>query len=319
MDANGRRRRWHETLALAASQHGVVTTPQLWAVGWTQSGLGHMVREGALHRVCQGLYSVSRLPETAESWSQAALLVAGPSAALAGEWAAAAHGLRAVPPPLPVEIVVPAQSRLRSAPFLTGRRRDHVEVVVRRGFSCLSVEDVVLDSAAAAANLRDLVGAITRATGQRVTTPRLLTLRAAGRPRLCHRTDIERTLRDVGAGMASLLEVQYGRIERRHRLPVAVRQRRIERDGQLTFADGLIEECGVLLEFDGRLGHVGEGAFRDRRRDNFGARHGLVTLRYGYQELFGAPCDVAAEVLSVCVSRGWNGQPRGCPACRLQR
>lgn len=191
---------------------------------------------------------------------------------------------------------------------------------MRSGFPCLSVEDVVLDAASQAASLRDVVGILTDAVSARVTTPRRLMECAQARGRVRWRKEIEAVLRDVAAGMASLLEVRYGYIERRHRLPRATRQARITRDGLPTFTDGLIEVARVLVELDGRRGHVGEGAFRDRRRDNWGVRNGYATLRYGYQELFGAPCEVAAEVAGVCLNRGWAGTPRGCqPGCDVAR
>jgi hypothetical protein len=65
-------------------------------------------------------------------------------------------------------------------------------------------------------------------------------------------------------------------------------------------------------------GHQGEGRFRDRRRDNRAAVDGVWTLRYGFAETFGSPCEVAAEVALVLRDRGWTGFPRLCgPACLL--
>ena len=74
----------------------------------------------------------------------------------------------------------------------------------------------------------------------------------------------------------------------------------------------------MRVELDGRLGHQGEGRFRDRRRDNRAAVDGVWTLRYGFAETFGSPCEVAAEVALVLRDRGWTGFPRLCgPACPL--
>ena len=38
------------------------------------------------------------------------------------------------------------------------------------------------------------------------------------------------------------------------------------------------------------------GPFRDMRRDNSATTDGLATLRYGYRDVFGSPCEVAAQV-----------------------
>ena len=61
------------------------------------------------------------------------------------------------------------------------------------------------------------------------------------------------------------------------------------------------------------------GVIRDRRRDNRGVVGRIWSLRYGFAETFGSPCDVAAEVAIVLSDRGWTGTPRRCgPGCPLR-
>ena len=55
----------------------------------------------------------------------------------------------------------------------------------------------------------------------------------------------------------------------------------------------LYKEYGLLIELDGRLGHEGVGRFRDMRRDNRATIDGLATLRYGFGDVHGIPCEVA--------------------------
>ena len=66
-----------------------------------------------------------------------------------------------------------------------------------------------------------------------------------------------------------------------------------------------------------------EEAFRDRRRDNRATRAGDLALRYGWREVVGALCEVAAEVAEVMHGQGWAGRPRPCgarlPPARSQR
>ncbi len=71
----------------------------------------------------------------------------------------------------------------------------------------------------------------------------------------------------------------------------------------------------VLIELDGRIGHVGEGMWRDRRRDNAHARLSQLTLRYGWQEVCDEPCAIALEVFEVLISRGCGGYPDRCGRC----
>ncbi len=99
--------------------------------------------------------------------------------------------------------------------------------------------------------------------------------------------------------------------------PAGVRQRRLA--GRTTrWVDVDLDQFAVRIELDGRLGHVEDGAFRDRQRDNAATRSGRASLRYGWGEVFGSACAVAAEVAAVLMARGWTGQPRRCgPACRL--
>lgn len=123
---------------------------------------------------------------------------------------------------------------------------------------------------------------------------------------------------DVDAGAQSPLELEHlRRVERAHGLPRSVRQARAG-GARATWIDVDYVEFGTRVELDGRIRHVGEGAFRDRRRDNRSVVEGRVTLRYGWHEVFGQPCAVAAEQAKVLAAHGWTGRPRRCGRqCRI--
>ncbi len=75
---------------------------------------------------------------------------------------------------------------------------------------------------------------------------------------------------------------------------------------------------GVVIELDGRAAHPEEWRWRDIRRDNASAAGGQQTLRYGWADMTGRPCGVAAEVGAVLTGHGWDGRLRRCgPACRV--
>jgi hypothetical protein len=56
--------------------------------------------------------------------------------------------------------------------------------------------------------------------------------------------------------------------------------------------DRVLEPFGIVIEFDGRLGHSDPtGRLRDNRRDNFVALTGRVPLRYGWQDVHERACE----------------------------
>lgn len=71
----------------------------------------------------------------------------------------------------------------------------------------------------------------------------------------------------------------------------------------------------LVVELDGRLGHEGEGWFRDMRRDNVATLAGEATLRYGHYDVTSNPCSVAFEVAAVLTHLGWSGVLRRCNRC----
>jgi very-short-patch-repair endonuclease len=128
-------------------------------------------------------------------------------------------------------------------------------------------------------------------------------------------------LGDVAGGVESVLEYRYvRRVERPHGLPRARRQRVVRTGGRRRRTDNDYEPFGVVVELDGRLGHEGEGAFRDRTRDNDTAISGRVTLRFGWADVDAQACEVAEDVAVVLWARGWRGKLKRCGVgCRLTR
>ena len=72
----------------------------------------------------------------------------------------------------------------------------------------------------------------------------------------------------------------------------------------------------MLVELDGRIGHLGEGQWRDMERDNAHVFEAAATLRYGWRQTSDRPCAVAREVAAMLTHRGWLGLPKKCRNCR---
>ncbi len=161
----------------------------------------------------------------------------------------------------------------------------------------------------------DVLSLLADVVSGRRTTPDRLLAALEERPRLRHRRLLRQVLGDVGDGVHSVLERAYRRdVELAHGLPDGRRQVRLA--GR---SDVLYEECGVVVELDGRLGHVGAGVFRDLDRDNRTMLSNLLTLRFGHHDVTSRPCDVADQVGRALAARGWDGAVHACRRCRRAR
>lgn len=122
---------------------------------------------------------------------------------------------------------------------------------------------------------------------------------------------------DVAAGAHSVLELHDARLRRRHGLPPGRRQVRRLRGG-VEHLDVVIDEYLVHVELDGRLGHDrATDRWRDMRRDNASTVSRMRALRYGWADVLGRPCEVAAQQAVVLRQQGWTGRFRRCPDCPL--
>jgi predicted transcriptional regulator of viral defense system len=74
---------------LAGTQHGVVTSRQLVALGWSRESISRMVRTGRLHRLHQGVYAVGHPAISEHGRGMAAVLAYGDGSVLShwsGAW-----------------------------------------------------------------------------------------------------------------------------------------------------------------------------------------------------------------------------------------
>ncbi len=301
---------------LAALQAGVVSREQVLGTGFGVAGLNRLVRSGSWVRLSSGIYLTAPIAPAWPALAWAGVLIGGDAARLGGLSAAYLHQLTPDPPPAQIEVLVPASA---GAPTVAGpwyfrRERDGVRSRSHRGSPPrLTIEDTVLDLIDDPdCDARSAVNWLTLAVQGRKTTPERI-LRAARRRQFVRQRDLlEDVLADVRVGVRSPIELDYLRnVERRHGLPVGRRQ---AKRGS-TEIDVFYDEFDLLVELDGRLGHEGMGRFRDMRRDNSATTEGLATLRYGYADVFGLPCEVAIEVATNLLRRGWTGFPTRCDHC----
>jgi hypothetical protein len=273
-----------------------------------------------MHR---GVYATFTGPPGRGAWLWAAVLSAGPGAALSHETAAELHRLTDRPAET-IHVTIPHNRRIRAVEGVSLHRSDRV-VAAARGNAYpprTSVEETVLDLVQASKSFDDVCGWVTRAIARDLTDETRLRQAMTARSRLRWRADLHELIVAAAGGDHSVLEFRYHRdVERAHGLPESSRQVPFTKpDGRRGFRDRVYTDCGVVVELDGRLAHPAENQWQDKARDNAAAATGKQSLRYGWMHVRWQACTTAAEVAKVLKQHGWDGRPTPCsPGCPVQR
>ncbi|MHB1065183.1 MAG: type IV toxin-antitoxin system AbiEi family antitoxin domain-containing protein [Georgenia sp.] len=304
---------------LARGQDQVVSRRQLLELGASHDWIRRQIRNQRWQRVFPGVYAIHTGRPTWRTRARAALIYAGPGAALSHSSAAYHHLLRDRPGSV-IVVSVPANRRVRPQPGLVVRIRNRMPPSGGRLRAIFEVE-TILDMANLRTTSEDDVVALVCALAKRNFSMTELEAAVRARSRLRHR----RLLLDLGHlvehGIESPLEFRYHGIERRHGLPVSVLQER-----QLVHHLWLRADCRyhgfrVRVELDGQLAHPGGRTDADTMRDNIVLiASDEITLRFRWRHVVAAPCEVAEQVTLALWSRGWTGRPTPCgPRCVLHR
>ena len=302
-----------DLIPLAEGQGGAFSRQQFLALGGHQRQIDRALRNDSWIRLGQGIYSLQRSP-TFETYCWGGLLLSGTDAGSIGGLAAA-H-LRGVVSKPPSSITVWGPDLTRTVGPWRFRRGSRP----RQGsLPTLPPDESILD-ACSEATPDEVLDLLAGALRERITTASRLHAMVKANERQPHRRMLLELLPDLAEGVESGLEHGYlRRVERAHRLPEGVRQASIS-DG--TRSDVLYDEYQLLVELDGTLGHIGNGAFRDAERDNRHLLAGYWTLRFGWRDVVVDPCKVARIVDAVLRQRGWQGpsrrrvsRARRCPRC----
>lgn len=301
-----------ELTRLALAQDGAVSREQSLGCGLTRDVLARLLDSGTWVHLSRGVYATVPGAVTWATRAWAGVLIGGDHARLGPS--ASGHLIELVAdPPDPIDVFIPNTSVVRRPEgwrFIRetpGIRSRSVGSPPRLGN-----EDTMLDLAAVGDEAR-LITLVTEALRMRLTTPRRLRRALDGRLKHRHRKLLSQLLDDVD-GIESALELDYRRlVERPHGLPRSTPQ---VVDPRWRYRrDLLYDEYALFVELDGRLGHKGEGAFRDMTRDNRAVLTGRVTMRFGWWHVHGRPCGAAITVHQVLVDRGFSGLFTRCARC----
>lgn len=272
---------WRETqvgdravVALAARQHGVVTTAQLLSAGLSRSAIAHRVERGWLLPVFHGAYQVGPV---AAAWGRemAAILLAGESAVLSHHTAAAIWGIRSHTGDVHVTV---SRGHPRNKPGVRIHRCHSLNAAVLHG----------LPLTTPARTLVDLASHLRRHELDRATEQTQI-LGLASRDEIAAQL---KSQRGVGALRAALHdEPTLTRSEAERRLLDLVREARLPRPETNAMVGGyevdmLWRRHRLVVEVDGYAFHSGRAAFeRDRRRDAALQAAGYRVVRFTWRQI----------------------------------
>ena len=280
---------------------------ELLALGLTRGGIDSRVRRGALHVVLPGVYAVGHPRLARNGWQHAAVLAAGPGAALSHRSAGALWDLRRSDL---LEVTVPGQRRVRRSVRVHRSSLPPHHVTVRDGLPVTTVARTLLDLAEvldrprlervweAADRLQVLdVAAIRRVLGD---CPGRHGLRPLGALLGHHRAGADDTRSD--------LERLFLTVCAAHGLPAPAIN---------AAAGGHCVDCtwsghGLVVEVDSWRYHRARDAFdRDRDRDVDLALAGFVVARFTDRMLGREPSRVAARVRALLAATATATAPGG--------
>ena len=180
----------------------------------------------------------------------------------------------------------------------------------------IRIEEALIDVAVRTTDDFGAIAVLADAIQARRTQPGRIRDALDARARVPRRDFLSGVLADLERGTCSVLEHGYvTRVERPHGLPSGRRQVRDSRHGPI-YRDVLYADVDQVVELDGRMWHDSATQHdADLDRDLDAAVDRLATVRLGWGQVYGRPCETAARVGRVLAARGWSGVPRRCPSC----
>jgi len=262
--------------AIASTQFGAITIPQLEGLGVDNSLRYQWVKRGLIEKLGKRSYALVGSPDTWQRSAWAAMMDVEGSGYVGGRTAARMNGLDGFVGD-EIETLVRRSKRAVSSPFVvrsTSLELSLEDTITIDGIRCLKAERLILDSPLFGFTRDETENAIDSAIRLRLVSEQRLRTKVIAR----HRRGINggTALLDalVDTGGASRLERWFLSLVRRAGLPRPQLQR-VWRDGERIIArvDAFFEG-GLIVEV---AGHGTHSSRRDRQRDE--QRRTELTLR----------------------------------------
>lgn len=266
---NERRNREAKLLSRFASQHGVVSRPQLYDAGLTRSQLRAELAAGRWQRLGRQTVALhsGQLSDQALMWR--AVFETGADCALDGVSALLLHGMENFQTGV-VHVSVSKGTRYRRPPGVriheTRRRQD--SDVVTLGMRVVKPEIAAVRAALWAVSNRQAAFLIVLPVQQGLVTPAALSDAFSTVRRDKRRGFLKRVIADVAEGVRSMGELDFAKSCRKRGLPPPTRQAvRRTQDGRV-YLDVYWDQFGVVVEIEG-VHHLMPGiAVADSLRQN---------------------------------------------------
>jgi hypothetical protein len=288
----------------AKSLGGVLTSSELTDLGTSRSTADRLVASKEWQRFASGLYMIG--PPEPCGLARGAQSYGGPTSVVSGLLAAAAAGLRWVPPTTTAMLLIEGERRLRSTEFVKVRRSAALAEMPRRqqdGVDYALPTRAVFDAALQLSNLRDVRGVVLGAISDKRTSVDQQRQLLLAEPRN-GTAFLRRAIRDAERGCASPPEAELVDGLLGCRLPFLVNPEIYVDDVLVGVADVWFLGLGCGGEMDSRERHEGDDEFDDTlsRHDRFGA-HGLVLSHLTPRRFRRDPAAAVSAVLAVARTR----------------
>jgi hypothetical protein len=274
--------------ALAHQQDQILHRRQLLAVGITRSRTVAQLRSGRWQAVGPLAIALHNGPLTTEQARWAAVLTAGPRAAIGARTALQMAGLKNWEWPR-IQVLVPPGRRVPEIPEVAidvhpTRRDEAYRFMLVGAPRRTNVERSALDAASWSNSLRACAGILAAVVQQRLTTAiRLLDALDKSGP-IRHRRFMLQILHDIDGGAQALAEIDIGRLCRSEGLNVTARQAlRIDAQGRRRYLDGIVTGQNgkqVAFEVDGGIHLAVRSYWDDMMRANELLIVGIGQLRF---------------------------------------
>jgi len=306
---------------LLFEQEGVLSSGQAAALlgrGKSRSAIAR----GRWRQLCTGVVVTHNGPLTVGQTHWAAVLASGRGSVLAGRTAAHTGGLR-LGEPGPIHLLIPHDRRYSDRrrqlppdmPPVVVHRTTHLpEQDLQRGRPTrTTMPRSVIDAASWAASDEQARLTVAAACQQGLATADEIRAVAAGMPRAPRRALVLETVTDAEGGAATLPEIEFSRLLRRHRLPPPeLQHRREDATGRVRYLDAYWRLWRLQAEIDGGH-HLDAPRWEaDMRRQNDVWIAGDRILRFSSWQIRHEAHQVAAQLRAALETAGWhaNGDVR---------
>ncbi len=292
---------WAQDLAARAELRGG---------GIDRSTIARRVSRGMWQQPLPGVYCRTTGALTAGQRCRAALLYAGPGAALSHQTAAWLHGFLAEPPD--VHVVVAHGRRVRPAGFVvTHQSTRSIEPGIGDALPMVGVARAALDCALDARSLRFARGILARPVQKGLTTVADLAVESQDLPKHGSRW-VRMALEELTIGARSSAEALFVRLLLTSDMPMPELNAWVETGSGRFCVDALWRAERVVVEVDGRPYHFTSEAWEaDLRRQNALHAAEFVVVRLTADQLTRDPVSAMTELRAVLRVR--RPHPRSSP------